>query len=234
MLKHLRRARSIKELSVLGLALCLVGAGAGADAQTTVPLGPLGLMQSSVARVLVIAQASPMGSHERRTGIIRVSHELFDFGEVARRALGQHWKGLSPGEQAEVVQLFTDVLDRAFIASVDEYPNGTVAFLGETIDGARAEVRTQIVSDTGAVTAIDYRLHRRDSRWAVYDVVAEDVSLVANYRSQLNAVIRGSSFADVLERLRRREPATPTALGSNRVAAALLLAVLTRHAPTSR
>jgi hypothetical protein len=74
----------------------------------------------------------------------------------------------------------------------------------------------------------------------VYDVVVSDhVSLVANYRSQFDAVIRASSFAQLLERmrtdrLRRRESSTQTALGPDRLAAGLLLAVLTRHAPTSK
>jgi phospholipid transport system substrate-binding protein len=240
-LNHLLRARSLKELSILllVLALSLAGAGTGVAAETTAPLGPLGLVQSSVARVLGIAQSSPVGSNERRTGIVRVSHELFDFNEIARRALGQHWKGLSPGEQAEFVQLVTDVLDRAFIASVDGYPNGNVAFLGETIDGPRAQVRSRIIANNGAAISIDYRLHQSNARWAVYDVVSEDVSLVANYRSQLNSVIRVSSFADVLERirtdrLRRREPSAQMPIVPSRLAAGLLLAVLTRHAPTSK
>src|SRR5437868_11826397 len=109
-----------------------------------------------------MAQASPAGSNERRTGIVRVSHDLFDFNEIARRALGQHWKGLSPGEQAEFVQLFADVLDRALVASVDGYPNGNVTFLGESIDGEWAQVRSRIIPSDGAPISIDYRLHQNN------------------------------------------------------------------------
>jgi phospholipid transport system substrate-binding protein len=234
-LKHLRHA-PCKELSILALTLGLCLAGAGAAAETPAPLGPLGMIQSSVARVRGIAQASPAGSTERRTAILRVSHDLFDFNEIARRALGQHWKGLSSAEQGEFVQLFTDVLDRAFIASVDEYPHGNVTFLGESIDGTVARVRSRIIANDGTAISIDYRVHQHDARWAVYDVVSEDVSLVANYRSQLTSVIRTASVADVLERIRtdrlkRREPTTPAPLVPSRLAAGLLLSVLTRQAP---
>src|SRR5688572_29921438 len=102
------RARAFsKDLSILVLVLVLSLAGAAvADETTAAPLGPLTLVKSSVSRVLGIVQSSATGSEKRRTGIVAVSHELFDFNEIARRALGQHWKDLSPGEQDEFVQLF--------------------------------------------------------------------------------------------------------------------------------
>jgi phospholipid transport system substrate-binding protein len=227
------------ELSSLALALILSVGSAGVADAAAAGLGPLELVKSSMARVLAIGQSSPMASDERRTGLVGVSHELFDFNEITRRALGQHWTGLSPGEQDEFVQLFTDVLDRAFIASVDAFTGQNVAFVGEAIDGARAHVRSRVMLNTGAAISIDYRLHEVNARWTVYDVAWEQVSLVANYRSQFNSVIRASSFAQLLERMRasrlpRREPSTQTLFVPDRLAAGLLLGALTRHAPTSR
>ncbi len=205
----------------------------------TAPLGPLTLVKSSVARVLGVVHSSPTGSDQRRTGIVAVSHELFDFNEIARRVLGQHWKDVSPGEQDEFVQLFTEVLDRAFIANVDGATSENVTFLGEAIDGPWAQVRSRITPNKGAAIAIDYRLHERNLRWTVYDVVSEHASLVSHYRSQLNAIIRTSSFEELLERMRtdgrrRREPSTQTQIVPDRFAAGLLLAVLTRQTSTRR
>jgi phospholipid transport system substrate-binding protein len=222
------RARvHVTQLSILGLVLTLsLGSVAFAD-ETPAPLGPLGLVKSSMARVLGIVQSSPMGSHERRTEIVRVSHDLFDFDEIARRALGQHWKGLSPGDQDEFVQLFTDVLERAFIASVDGYTNENVTFLGEGINGAWAQVRSRITPNKGDAVSIDYRLHEGNLRWTVYDVVWGHDSLVSSYRSQFNSVIRASSFAQLLERmrsdrLRRQESSMQTPFVPDRLAAGLL------------
>src|SRR6185503_12897517 len=98
---------AMKELSILALtlALCLVSLGA-AD-ETTASRGPLALVKASVASALAILRAQPAGSDERRTEMRKVSHELFDFQDMTRRALGQHWKTLSPPEQHEFVRLFT-------------------------------------------------------------------------------------------------------------------------------
>jgi phospholipid transport system substrate-binding protein len=227
------------KLSILGLVLVLLSFGrAGFANETTVPLAPVGLVKSSVSSVLGIVQSWPMGSNERRTGIVRVSHELFDFNEIARRALGRHWKDVSAAERGEFVELFTKVLDRTFIASVDGYTNEKVAFLGESIDGAWAQVRSRVIPNKGAEISIDYRLHEGNSRWAVYDVVLDHVSLVATYRSQFHSVLRASSFAELLARMRtdrlRRESIAQTPVVPDRLAAGLLLAVLTRHARTSK
>ena len=218
------RARShITALLLLGLILSL-GSRGFAD-ETTLPPGPLGVVKSSVARVLDIVQSWPAGSDERHTRIVRVSHELFDFDEMSRRALNQHWKRLSPGEQAEFVHLFTEVLERAFIASVDGYTNEKVAFLGEAIDGSRAEVRSRIIPKKGPAVSIDYRLHEDNSRWVVYDILSERVSLVASSRSQFNSVLRTSSFAELLGRMRterrRLEPSTQTPLAPGPLPGAL-------------
>jgi phospholipid transport system substrate-binding protein len=227
--------RSLASLSLLVLALAFpLGSISVAD-ESTAPLGPLERVKSSVSRVLAIVQASPMGSDERRTRIVRVAHELFDMNEMARRALGHHWQGLSRIEQEEFVRLFTDVVDRAFVAGMDGYTNEKVAFLGEEIDGAWAHVRSRVITNRGTGISVDYRLLERGARWAVYDVVWDNVSVVASSRSQFNSGIRTSSFAQLLERMRtnRPRPSEPIAhapLVPERLAAGLLLAVFTRHA----
>ena len=65
-------------------------------------------------------------------------------------------------------------------------------------------MRSRIISDRHEVP-VDYRLLQSGGRWAVYDVVADGVSLISSYRSQFNSIIRTSSFAQLLERLRSRE-----------------------------
>jgi phospholipid transport system substrate-binding protein len=51
---------------------------------------------------------------------------------------------------------------------------------------------------------IDYRMLRRSDRWRVYDVSVEGVSLVANYRTQFNSLMRTSSADELLEKMRSR------------------------------
>jgi phospholipid transport system substrate-binding protein len=60
------------------------------------------------------------------------------------------------------------------------------------------------VTKKGTEIPIDYRLLKRNDRWLAYDVMIEGVSLVANYLTQFNNVIRTSSYDELLKRLRSR------------------------------
>jgi phospholipid transport system substrate-binding protein len=51
----------------------------------------------------------------------------------------------------------------------------------------------------------------KNGRWVVYDVIIEGVSLVSNYRTQFNKVIQTESYDALVQRLRAKEMAEPTA-----------------------
>ena len=169
---------------------------------------PLDLIKASVARVLAIVQSEPAGAPltgPQRTEIRRVVEDLFDFDEMARRTLVQHWKDRSPNEQAEFVRLFIDVLERSYLTTIGNYPVTAVTFQGESVNDGYAQVRSRIITDRRVDIPVEYRLLQNGAQWQVYDVMAAGVSLISSYRSQFNTIIRTSSFAQLLDRLRTRE-----------------------------
>jgi phospholipid transport system substrate-binding protein len=167
---------------------------------------PLELVKSSVDRVLVVVQSSPTAVSEgrRRSQIRRVADELFDFKEMARLTLAGHWKDRTPAEQQQFVALFTALLEQSYMSSIENYAGEKITFLGETVSGPYAQVRSRITTRRVEIP-IDYRLLDNGVRWVVYDVVLDGVSLVSNYRSQFNSIIRTSSFAELLAKLRNKE-----------------------------
>jgi phospholipid transport system substrate-binding protein len=78
-----------------------------------------------------------------------------------------------------------------------------VAYLSERIEGPYAEVRTKLRSSKVEIP-MDYRLLLQEGRWHAYDIVVDGVSLVKNYRSQFQKILRESSYQDLLTRLRSR------------------------------
>ena len=166
--------------------------------------GPLDLVQTSVARVMAIVQTQTDDGH-RRTEVRQVAATLFDFNEMARRTLGLHWSGRSPQEHEEFVRLFTELLERSYLTTIGNYRLATITFQGETVEGSSARVRSRLTVDRQREIPIEYRLSRSAGRWGVYDVVVEGISLVSSYRSQFNTIIRASSFAGLMDRLRNRE-----------------------------
>ena len=168
---------------------------------------PLDIVKASVERVLAVVQSSPTAVSEgrRRSDIRQVADGLFDFKEMGRLALAGHWKERTPREQQEFVQLFTALLERSYLSSIENYAGEKITFLSESVSGPYAQVRSRITTDRRVEISIDYRLLDDGARWVVYDVVLDGVSLVSNYRSQFNSIIRTSSFVELLAKLRNKE-----------------------------
>lgn len=139
---------------------------------------------------------------DKLAGVRRVVEQVFDLAETARRALGSHWRKRTPAEQEEFVRLFADLLDRTYIAKFELYGGERLIFTAETIDGDYASVRARVVTRQGAEVPVEGRLHWRHDRWLVYDILIEGVSLVGNYRSQFDRIIRMSSWEELMRRLR--------------------------------
>ena len=53
-------------------------------------------------------------------------------------------------------------------------------------------------------TPLDYRLQLRDGKWRVYDVLIDGVSFVSTYRSEFNRIIQLSSYASLVDKMRKR------------------------------
>lgn len=146
---------------------------------------------------------------QRRTMIRAIASEIFDFTEISQRSLGRHWPGRTPAERAEFVRLFGDLLEHSYITKIEGYAGETIQYAGEIIDGDLAIVRTRIVTRQGTEIPVDYRMFRTGDRWRAYDVGIEGVSLVANYRSQFNAIIQRTGYPDLVAKLRAKQDERP-------------------------
>lgn len=167
---------------------------------------PLDRVQTAVAAVIDIVRHPDLRGSARlvtRRALIRdVADDFFDFPEMARRSLGYHWATPSEKERAEFLVLFTDLLERSYVTTIENYAGERIVYLSETIEGDYATVRSKILTTRGAEISVDYRLRRSAAGWVAFDVVLENVSLAANYREQINRVLRTTSFATLLTRMR--------------------------------
>jgi len=189
-------------------ALTLTAILALVTAGTAVAGEPTDQVRRSVDEVLKIVQSQPDGP-ARRTAVRQAANRLFDFEETAKRALGPHWQQRTPAEHEEFVRLFSDLLEAAYVGKIDLYQGEKITYVGETVDGDQATVKTRIVTKQGNEVPVDYRLLREMDGWRVYDVIIEGVSLVANYRTQFNKIIQTSSYDDLVKRMRAKDFSAP-------------------------
>ena len=140
----------------------------------------------------------------RREALRSITDAVFDWEEMSRRALGTHWQARSEAERKEFVGLFRDLIEYSYASKIESYNGERMSFAGDVVEGDLATVRTRLVTKQGKDVPVDYRMTRRDSRWRIYDVSVEGVSLVANYRTQFNQIIRTSSYEELIRKLKSR------------------------------
>jgi phospholipid transport system substrate-binding protein len=146
---------------------------------------------------------------ERRDQLKQILFARFDFTEMARRALGSNWRRRTPQEQEEFVRLFTEVLEHAYAGIIESYTDEKIVYTNERVDGIYADVGSKVLTSKGEEYSINYKAHLVSNEWKVYDVVAENVSLVNNYRSQFNRVITHDSYEELIRRLKDKAEFAP-------------------------
>ena len=192
-------AALVSGLGVAGLVLGLGVAPAGAGE-------PTDQLRTQLERVLKTVQDPELkkaGRLAERQAVRRIADEIFDFPDTAKRALARHWAQRTPAERQEFVALFADLFEHAYLSKVELYQGERVTYLGDTVEGNEALVRTQFATKQGSQVNVDYRMQRGSSgRWLVYDVLIEGVSLIDNYRTQFNSVILRSSYPELIKKLK--------------------------------
>jgi phospholipid transport system substrate-binding protein len=183
---------------------------------------PTDQLRDGVDRVFKIlrdpAMAGDANATRRRKAILTAAGTIFDFGEMAKRSLGQHWAARTPAERTQFVALFTDLMQQSYISKVDQHGGAKMVFRGETVDGDLASVRTTIPLSNGSEMPLEYRMHTADARWQVYDLSIDGISLVSNYRSQFNKVIRTDSYETLVTRLTSHQAEFSAAAPSGKAA----------------
>jgi len=198
-----RRYRNMKLPVTVLLAVLLLFATVLANAGE-----PTDQVRQTVDQVLNVLRNQELKkkSHtaERRAALRRIIMGRFDFEEMAKRSMGMHWRNLTPEQRKEFTALFTDLLERSYLNKIESYEDESIVYTGERVDGTFAEVKTQIITKRKTQIPIDYRLKKEGNQWYAYDVIIEGVSLVNNYRTQFNTIIRRESYEALVKRMKAK------------------------------
>ena len=167
---------------------------------------PLEMVRSSVEKVVAVLKDSRLKSPEKKKERIdrlkEIINPIFDYDEMARRALGAHWRRRTPAEQEEYLTLFRLFIEKVYADKVDLYEGERIVVGRETIDGDYAEVESKVINARGEENPVIFRIRRADGKWRVYDAVVENISVVQNYRSQFDRVISKSSYDELRKLLK--------------------------------
>jgi len=178
------------------LALTLSGSLRAADS------APETRLKASVNQVVTIAKEA-----KDRTALITavkpVLANILNFETMTRRAVGPGWRQFTPDQQKEAVHLFTTLILRTYTAKFTPGESPSVEYKTcVTPSPGRVEISTTSLYRGNRYDVV-YRMEDQSGNWTISDVVIEGVSLVANYRSQLDETFAQQGAAGVIKSLQR-------------------------------
>lgn len=165
-------------------------------------------VKSTVDEVITIVSdkdlKKPQNQQKRRSALKQTIGRIFDYGEMAKRSMGVHWKPLSNAQRKEFVGLFATLLENSYAGKIESYNQEKIVYDRENVEGNYAEVDSRVITLKRDEYSLDYRLLKEENKWMVYDVVIEGVSLVSNYRTQFNKIINEQGYNELLKKLRTK------------------------------
>lgn len=172
---------------------------------------PTEQIKGTMDRVLDILQNHKDKNEVEKTVMLRQAlTPLFDFREMARRSLGNHWE-IQAERRDEFVAVFTDYMEISYLLRIQSFlqsfKDEKILYNREQIDKGLAEVDIKIVPRLGEGVSINYKLHLVGNEWKVYDLFIENTSLVSNLRTQFHRIINSSSFDELMKILQEKKAA---------------------------
>lgn len=176
---------------------------------------PMTMVKATVNQALDVLEDRDMSKEERRQRLFEMVAGRFDFTDMARSALGYHWRQLSPDQREQFVPLFTSFMEDAYLSKLDGYSGQTIEFKGEPADGPNySKVSSLVIQPNGdQPIRLDYQLKNEDGQWKVYDVTVDDISITANYRNQFDRVINDHGFDALMNEMRAKQQELTASLG---------------------
>jgi len=156
-------------------------------------------LRSAIDEVLVIANSASSGD-----GLIKnlrpVLKRYLSFDAMTRRAIGPGWRQFSDEQQDKAIELFTTLIIRTYSNKLTPGAQPHIKFkpAAEPATG-RVDIPTMLTYE-GSDYEVTYRMERSED-WRITDVVIEGVSLVANYRAQLDAQFKKGGSEAVINSL---------------------------------
>ena len=161
-------------------------------------------VRTSVDGILdILKKGDTMDKATRRSAMEAIIDERFDFRAMSQRTLATNWKKASDAEKQEFTDLFKQLIQSSYVGKLEAYTNETVEYVTEKTKGRKALVETMIKTASADIP-LNYKMYSKDGNWLVYDVIIEGVSLISNYRSSYQTIVKQEGFDGLMAKMKAK------------------------------
>ncbi len=162
-------------------------------------------LSQAIDEVLLVLRNSNSDTNGKLDRLQEITDRRFNFPRMSKLVLGRNRRKLSDEQQVEFEREFRRHLTVTYGQRIE-------SFAGEEIEigAARLErngevtVKTKLVGGSADGILIDYRLREREGSWQIIDVIIEGVSLVQNFRAQIQEIVSSKGADQLIVVLREK------------------------------
>jgi len=165
---------------------------------------PTKQLKQNVDEMISILSNKSLSTQQKHQRVYKILDEAVDWNEVAKRVLGIHWRHRTPQDRERFKVLSKDFVEAKYAKRCEMYSGEKVYFGKETKSGNYANVPVKIETKQNRTFTMDNRMVLNNGRWLVYDILIEGISMVNNYRTQINNIIAKRSFKGLIKILEKK------------------------------
>jgi len=142
----------------------------------------------------------------------------FNFNAMTGLAMGQSWNKASAEQKKRLTEEFRTLLVRTYASALAAFSEQKFDFrpLRAKATDTDVIVNVRVIQQGAQPVPIDYAMEKTSTGWKVYDVMVGGVSLVANYRTEFNNMVRESGIDGLIRSLQSKNGSVAPAVAEKK------------------
>ena len=181
------------------------GAAARAEGDGTATAAAKAALSQAIDEVLLVLRDTNSDSNGKLVRLQEITDRRFNFPRMSKLVLGRNRRKLSDEQQLEFEHEFRRHLTITYGQRIESFGGEEIEIGAARLErNGEATVKTKLVGGSADDVLIDYRLREREGSWQIIDIIIEGVSLVQNFRAQIQEIVSSKGADQLIVVLREK------------------------------
>ncbi|MGF1510916.1 MAG: phospholipid-binding protein MlaC [Myxococcota bacterium] len=197
----------MKSFTTILLTAATLNAAAAASTQAAMTSeDATQLIKESIAEAVEVLSDPELQGKEHRVDrhlkLRGLSNKIFNWGAMAQRSLGPHWRGLNQDQRERFKTVFKEILAAHYLTQLDSFQGEErVVHEGTEPAGDGYQVKMTLITASRSTVPLNFFVN---PDLKVYDVAIEGVSLTNHFRGSFNRLLVNGDFESMMKQLERK------------------------------
>lgn len=197
--------KTVRTLSILLVAATGLFVSSAAPAVAAAGDDAAAYVQNIGTQAVGVISNKALGKEQKKQKLEAVFSGSVDFQWVGRFVMGRYWKQATDAQKTRYLSEYEKFLLLNYTSRFANFSDGSFKVTASRDDGdgeytVSTQMQTAEVAD-GEPIFVDYRIHKVDKSFKIFDVIVEGVSLLTTQRTEFSSVINNKGVDYLIDQL---------------------------------